>query len=129
MTIETVEGDDLAKAMKIETIVDLLHGQFGLMELNRLRVAEKGDAALDELRQRYDQLSRNAESLAAFFDRRKREVESHGGHLRGEIEDAESDAKAHLRDAKRYLDAKQSPTAQKALDQADQSIKVLQSMK
>jgi hypothetical protein len=127
MMVQIFRSDDLARALKVERILDGLRA-LGVTELNRLRVAEKGSSALEELTGRYAQLSRDEKSLAEFFARRKKEAEERKAPFRGEIDRTIFDAEAHLRDAKRYLDAKQVPSAQKSLDAAQESIQRLRAM-
>jgi len=129
MTVQISKSDDLAKALKLETILDVIRGPFGFAELNRLKVAEKGSSALEGLRERYEQISRSEKALTEFFGRRKKEAQSRGFPFRGDIDLKIADTEAQLASAKRFLDGKQTPSAQKALDAAEQSLKSLEAMK
>jgi S1-C subfamily serine protease len=129
MTVQISKSDDLAKALKLETILDVVRGSFGFVELNRLKVAEKGGAALEVLRDRYKQISRSEKALTNFFDGRRTEARRLGYPFRGAIDLKIAEVEDQLADAKRFLDGKQTPSAQKALDAAEQSLKALEAMK
>jgi hypothetical protein len=92
-------------------------------------VAEKGSSALEGLRERYEQISRHEKSVTEFFDRRRKEAQKLGYPFRGDIDLKIADTEAQLASAKGFLDKKQTPDAQKALDAAEQNLKSLEAMK
>jgi len=127
MAVQIFRSDDLARALKIERILDALRA-YGFTGLNRMRVAEQENPALEELMGRYAQLSREEKSLAEFFARRKREAQERNAPFRGAIDLAISDAEASLSEAKKSLDARQTAPARKSLDEAQDRIQRLQAL-
>lgn len=84
---------------------------------------------LDDLEQRYITLSSRQKAISGFFEGQRRNVQTRGGRLRGEIEQALDESTANLKNARRWLDQKQAASAAKSLDALEANCETLKSLK
>jgi S1-C subfamily serine protease len=127
ITMQTDE--ETAQALKIETALEVVRSRFGSSLLNRLDIRRDDPGAEEELRRKLTSLQKQGESITGFFERRRRQAELAGGHLRFEIQTAIDELRQQLGAATKALDEQQVLEADRHLTSVQETLQRLDAMR
>ena len=127
MTIQ--QTADSGIALKIDSVLALLRGNFNLAQTSQIQVERNRPSDLDTLRVRLGHMQVEAEELNTFFSNRRRMVVASGGQWRSAITSALQAVAVDLQEAGSALNTREIVRARRALEAAGSRFEELRRYK